>query len=161
MKKTLFNITLLAIFVVGVSATVMAKPDFSGTWKLDTAESTGLPPGMEQTMTVTQTGDAVKLETTVKMPQGEQTVADSYTLDGKEADFTTQNAKGKRTAKLSADGNGIEVVEKADMQTQDGTAAVEITRKWSLSSDGKTLTIEMKVKSPNGEQEFKRIFVKQ
>jgi hypothetical protein len=48
------------------------------------------------------------------------------------------------------------------MQTQDGsTATVEITRKWTLSPDSKTLTIEMKVKSPQGEQESKRIFVKQ
>jgi hypothetical protein len=162
MKKTIFSIAVLAILALNLSVSAMVKADFSGTWKLDTTKSAGLPPGMEQTMTVTQTGEAVKLETKVKVPQGEQTVPDSYTLDGKEADFTTPNSKGKRIAKRSADGNGIEVVEKADMQTQDGsTATVEITRKWSLSSDGKTLTIEMKVKTPQGEQQSKRIFVKQ
>ena len=165
MKKTIFSIAFLAILALNLSVSAMVKADFSGTWKLDTAKSSGLPPGMEQTMTVTQTGDTIKLETKVKSQQGEQTVPDSYNLDGKEADFAPANmpkGKGKRTAKWNTDGGGIEVSEKAEVEAPDGsTATIEATRKWSLSSDGKTLTIDMKVKTPQGEMETKRIFVKQ
>lgn len=166
MKKTIFSIAILALLALNLNALALpVKADFSGTWKLDAAKSTGLPPGMEQTMTVVQTGDIIKLETKVKGPQGEQTVPDSYAVDGRENDFKPANApngKGKRTAKWNADASGIEVTEKAEIETPDGgTVTVEATRKWTLAPDGKTLTIEMKVKSPQGEQESKRIFVKQ
>jgi len=169
MKKNFFSIAILTILALGLSVSAMAaKADFSGTWKLDAAKSTGLPPGMEQTMTVKQTGDEIKFETVVKGgPQGEQIVADAYTLDGKEHDFKPANApesaKGKRTAKWNQDTSGIDVAEKLEIiGAPDGsTVTIEATRKWTLSADGKTLTIEIKSKSPQGEQNIKRIFVKQ
>lgn len=165
MKKTILSIAVLAILALNLSVSAMVKTDFTGTWKLDAAKSTGLPPGMEQTMTVAQTGDTVKLETKVKGgPQGDQTVADGYTLDGKEVDFKPSNApdgKGKRIAKWSADGNGIEVNDKVTVETEQGDVTIEYARKWTLSSGGGTLTIEIKVKTPQGEQETKRAFAKQ
>ena len=162
MTKRLFGLAVAAILMLNLSA---AAADFSGTWKLDAAKSTGLPPGMEQTMTVVQTGDAIKIETVLKgTPQGEQKVPDSYVLDGKEHDFkpgNNPNAQGKRTSKPNAAG-GFEVVEKAEVETPDGErVTIEATRKWTLSADGKTLTIEMKVKTPQGEQQSRRIFVRQ
>lgn len=165
MKKPIIGIAVLALLTLNLNALALpAKADFSGVWKLDAARSTGLPPGMEQTMTVAQTGDTIKIETLVKgTPQGDITVADSYTADGRETDFkpaNQPNGKGKRTAKWNADASGIEVTEALEIETPEGTVKVETTRKWSLA-DGKTLTIEMKVKSPQGEQESKRVFVKQ
>lgn len=152
---------VLTVFALTMSVAAAVNADLSGTWKLDAAKSTGLPPGMEQTMIITQTGDALNLETVVKGgPQGEQTVKDSYVLDGKETDLNLPNGKGKRTSKRSAD--GIEVSEKAEVKTPDGaTVNIEVTRKWTLAADGKSLTIEQKVKTPSGEQEFKRLFIKQ
>ncbi len=165
MKDSFFCIVLAFVFALYINAPMMAaQADFSGTWKLDTVKSSGLPPGMEQTMFVTQKGDAVKIETRVKSPNGEQTVPDNYVLDGKETDFKLPNApdaKGKRTSKWNAGGNGFDVSEKAVVETPDGEATIEATRKWTLAADGKTLTIEMTVKSPNGTQESKRTFVKQ
>ena len=168
MKRTIFSVAILAILAFNLSVSAKtAKADFSGVWKLDAAKSNGLPPGMDQTMTVTQADDTIKIETLVKGgPQGDQTVADSYILNDKEVDFkpaSQPNAKGKRTAKWNADSTGIEVSEKAELEAPDGsgTATVEVTRKWSLSTDGKTLTIEVKAKTPQGEQEIKRVFNKQ
>jgi D-alanyl-D-alanine carboxypeptidase len=140
---------------------VADSPDFSGTWKLDTAKSTGLPPEMEQTMTVKQTGDLVKIETAVKTPNGDMNVPDSYTINGKETDFTPPNGKGRRTSKWTADEKGFEVSEKADIETANGAVAIEGTRRWSLAADGKTLTIEMNMKTQQGEQQNRRVFIKQ
>jgi hypothetical protein len=156
----------IVVLALGLTASAMTKADFSGTWKLDTAKSTGLPPGMDQTMNVFQNGENLKLETIVKgAPNGDQTVPDSYLLDGKEHDFkpgNNPNAKGKRTAKMNSDGNGFEVSEKAELETPDGErVTIEATRKWTLSADGKQLSIELKFKTPEGEKESKRIFVKQ
>lgn len=142
-----------------------AKGNFGGTWTLDKANSEGLPPGMDQIMTVVQTGDKLSLETKLITEQGEQVVPDSYVLDGKEVEFTPRTpggeaGKGKRIAKWTADGNGIEVSETATFETPEGTANIQATRKWTLSPDGKTLKIEMTVDGPNGKQVLKRTFVK-
>lgn len=139
------------------------KGNFSGTWVLDKTNSEGLPPGMDQLMTVTQTGDKLSLETKLMMEQGEQVIPDTYVLDGKEVDFTPktpggQSGKGKRTAKLSADGNSIDVTENATFDTPEGVVNIQATRKWVLSPDGKTLKIEMTVDGPNGKQQTKRTF---
>ena len=142
-----------------------AKANFSGTWSLDKSNSEGLPPGMDQLMTVVQTGDKLSVETKLITEQGEQVVPDSYILDGKEVDFTPrtpggESGKGKRTSKLTADGNGFEVTETATFDTPEGTANIQATRKWMLSPDGKTLKIDMTVEGPNGKQMLKRTFVK-
>lgn len=161
MKRTIFSIAILAILALNLSAAIVVKADFNGSWKLDAAKSTGLPPGMDQSMKVTHEGDAVKIETTVKGEQGEQTVPDSYTLDGKEKDLARGNAKGKRTSKWTTDGSGFEVAESVKAETPEGEVEIQTARKWTLSADGKTLTIEMNVKGPQGEQQSKRTFIKQ
>jgi len=160
MSRTFFSIAILATLALNFGASALAKADFSGNWTLDKARSSGWPPGMDQTMTVTQNGDSVKIETTLKGEQGEQTVPDNYILDGKEKDLERGNAKGKRTSKWTADGNGFEVSEKVTAETPEGTVEIQATRKWALSTDGKTLTIEMTAKGPQGEQQSKRTFIK-
>ena len=149
-----------------VVASASAKADFSGKWAMDKTKSEGVPPNMEQTMTVTQTGDKIELETKITSPQGERTVKDSYTVDGKEADFTPQGpqgaaGKGKRTAKWSADGTALEVSETATLDGPNGPTEVSATRKWTLAADGKTMTIELAVNGEMGTQKTKRVFVKQ
>src|SRR6185503_8801146 len=141
------------------------KVDLSGTWALDKSNSEGLPPGMDQLMTVAQTGDKLSLETKLMLHQGEQVVPDSYTLDRKEVEFTPKGpggvtGKGKRTAKWGADGKSIDVSETATFDTPDGAVTVQTTRKWVLSSDGKTLKIDMTIDDPNGKQVLKRTFVR-
>ncbi|HEX6284668.1 MAG TPA: amidohydrolase family protein [Pyrinomonadaceae bacterium] len=142
-----------------------AKANFGGTWALDKANSEGLPPSMDQVMTVVQAGDKLSVETKLITDQGEQVVPDSYILDGKEVDFVPktpggQSGKGRRTSKLGADGNSIDVTETATFDTPEGPFNVQATRKWVLSPDGKTLKIEMTVESPNGKQVLKRTFIR-
>jgi hypothetical protein len=153
------------VLMMSLVVALAAKADFSGTWVLDKSRSEGLPSGMEQVMTVVQTEDKVSIETKVTTADGEQTIADSYALNGKESDFTPRGpngltGKGKRTTHWSADGNGLDVSESATFETPDGDVAVQATRKWTMAADGKTLTIELKVKDPNGTHESKRTFVK-
>ena len=164
--KHIIAITSAAVLVVALCVAVAsAKADFSGTWILDKSKSEGLPPGLDQTMTVVQTGDKLSLETKLISDEGERVVSDSYTLDGKEAEFTPQTpngpaGKGKRTAKWSADGNGIEVVENSTFDGPEGAVNIQMTRIWTLSADGKTLKIDLTADGPNGKQQIKRTFVK-
>ncbi|HEX8091635.1 MAG TPA: hypothetical protein VF762_22470 [Blastocatellia bacterium] len=159
------SITCVVFVMTALTAAAVDKPNFSGTWIMDQGKSEGLPPDVEQIMKVSQADDKITLETKVVTDQGSFTITDSYTVNGKEADFVPQtpqgpNGKGKRTAKWAADGAGIEVTEEATFETPDGAINQQMTRKWSLSPDGKTLIIDLNSKGPQGAVHTKRTFVK-
>lgn len=165
MRHVITTAGTAALVIALCMAVVSAKADFSGTWVLDKSNSEGLPPGMDQTMTVVQTGDKLSLDTKLITQEGEQVISDSYMLDGKEADFTPRtpdggSGKGKRTAKWAADGNGIEVNETSTFNAPEGAVNVRMTRIWTLSADGKTLKIDIAAEGPNGKQQVKRTFTK-
>ncbi len=159
------------VFAFGAGIVAAAKADFSGVWTLDASKSEGLPPGMTQTMTVTQKDDRVEIETKVKVGEGEERVVkDAYVLDGKETDFTPPvpagaSKKAKRVSKWTDDGNGFDATEEAVLNAPDGgEATFRGIRRWILSADGKTLTIEMVSENPNDASKPKsrsrRVFVK-
>jgi len=158
-----------ACMVIMLSATAAAlgaeKGNFGGTWILDKSKSEGLPQTVDQVMTVEVVGDKLNIETTVKSDEGQYSIKDSYTINGETVDFTPQgpngpNGKGRRTAKLTADGLGIEVNEDATLDTDDGAVKAKMARKWLLSSDQQTLTIELTFDGPQGTIHTKRTFVK-
>lgn len=160
---TLFG-TIAALFMSLTFVAAAANVDLSGTWALDKTKSEGLPPSMEQMMIVTQKDDKISVETKFTTDKGEQTTSDSYTINGKETEYTPKvpsnvtNAKGKRTVKWTTD--GFEVLETITGDTPTGAVTVTTTRKWSLSADGKTLKIDLTQKLPDGTRETKRTFNK-
>jgi uncharacterized Zn-binding protein involved in type VI secretion len=163
-KRSLAANLLAAVVTASGLVSVAAKADFSGTWVMDKGRSAGVPPDMEQTMTVAQTADTLNVETKVVTDQGDQTVAGAYAFNGQETAYTPKRAgaegRGRRTAKWAADGNGFEVTEEEKFDTPNGEVTFQFTRKWQMLPDGKTLTIELEVKGPNGPQHSKRTFVK-
>lgn len=142
------------------------RPDFTGTWVMDQSASFGIPPDMRQTINVTHAGDKITLEMkTVTKQQGERVFSDTYTLDGKEADFVPQtlsgpSGKGKRTAKWLPDGSAIIISEDSTVDTPNGPVTTHQTRKWRLSSDRSRLTIDFYTDTPRGSFESKRIYSK-
>ena len=158
---------LLALSIPNVSAADPTRPDFSGRWELDAAKSEGVPPDTKQTMTVKQTGDRLEVVTKITGPQGDRTVNDTYTVDGKQTDFipamlaggTAKN--GLRTASWSTDGKGMDVLEQADVETPQGADKLKGKRIWRLSEDGKVLTIEIDLAGEKGPIKGKRVYRKQ
>ncbi len=140
------------------------KPNFTGIWVFDKDKSYGFPQGLEQTMTITHNGDEIKLEAKQKSVHGEFNFDDSYTLDSKETDFTPQpqgqNAKGKRKAYWLPNNKGILIEDAITTNSPDGPTTQLITRKWLLSPDGQTLTVDYYFDGPRGSFESKRVFVK-
>lgn len=168
-RRSLLTISMAAaaLLIMSVSAMSVTKTDFSGTWALDKSSSVGLPPDLDQTMTVKHTGDRVEIVTKMSGDQGEREIQDHYILDGKETEFMPpviaeggNTPKGKRTSKWSTDGRGFDVTEEATVNGPDGPESLKATRRWQLSDDGKTLTIEMTVNGPAGVAKSKRVFVK-
>lgn len=166
-RKLLIGIVAVMVFAFG-AGNVAAQSDFSGVWTLDSGKSAGLPPGLIQTMTVTQNGDRVEVETKSKAGEGEERVGkDAYVLDGKETDFTMGRGakKAKRVSKWTDDENGFDVTEEFVLNQPDGgEATVRANHRWILSADEKTLIIERVVENPNGASKSRsrsrRVFVK-
>jgi hypothetical protein len=158
----------LIISCISLNAVALSKPDFTGTWVMDKDRSFSNPPGLEQTLTIVQTGDQIKLQSKQRTAQGERVINETYSLDGKEAEFTPTggqpDAKGKRSATWLPDGRII-INDKISSTTPKGPAVQpviqEITRKWTLSADGRTLTIDYYIDDQRGSFESKRVFVKQ
>ena len=166
-RKVLIGIVAVMAFAFGVG-TVAAQSNFSGVWTLDSSKSANVPPGLIQTMTVTQNGDRIETETKSKVGEDQERAGkDAYVLDGKETDFTMgRGAKNaKRVSKRTNDGNGFDVTEEFVVTQPDGgEATVRANHRWILSADGKTLTIERVVENPNDASKPKsrsrRVFVK-
>ena len=142
-----------------------ARVNFTGTWVMDKNRSEGIPSGAEQTMTLTQSEEKLILDNRIKTEGGNITVNNTFIINGKEVEFTQkindQEFKGKRTSKWLADGSGFESSEEVTREAGDGTQITQqITRKWVMATDGKTFTVEMNVKRPNGTQQTRRVFVK-
>jgi hypothetical protein len=134
MKRLVLFAMVMALAVAGM-AYAQAKPDFSGTWALDTAKSDqmagpgggGGGRGMGGPMTIKQTA------TELSITRGENT--QTYKLDGTENTITMGQATAKATAKV----DGGKVVIKTVRETPNGT--MESTATYSLSADGKELTV--------------------
>ena len=159
-NKKLFLSFVLLLGLLG-AAFAFQKPNFSGKWELDKNRSFSNPAGLEQSATITQTGDQIKFDTKLKTTRGgEQMLVETYTLDGKETEFKPAqppNAAGKRTASWLPNGRGVLIKDEISV---DGKVVATTTRKWTLAGDGKSLTVDYFSDNANGSFESKRIFNK-
>ena len=161
---------LLLLSAAAVFAAQAARPSFAGTWELDQSRSHSVPPDMQQTMTVTQQGDAVSVELkVVTKQQGERVIKEAYTLDGKESEFAppappnypkdAAPPKGKRVARWMANGKGFVIEDEIAQQGPKGPETVLVARKWVQWPDG-TFSIETITERGGNAFNNKRVFVK-
>lgn len=158
-------LSAVAAFLLIAGAMAAEKPNFTGTWVMDKSRSFGIPPDMEQTLVVVHSGDKITVEIKIVTSAGERVINDVYTLDGKESEFIAQTprgpgGKGKRRASWLPDGNRIVINEDSTVETPNGPLALQQMRKWSMSADGGTLTIDYYTDSARGSGESKRVYVK-
>jgi hypothetical protein len=135
-----------------------AKPNYSGTWKLNVAKSDFGPiPGPDTRTDVIEHSDpALKVSSTQDGgPQGKQDVTLNFTTDGKEI----TNTPGGVEVKSTGGWEGNNLVLNAKLKFQDNDLAIKTT--WLLSGDGKTLTQNQHMATPMGEFDQKMVFEKQ
>ena len=151
------------------------KPDFSGTWKLNTEKSdpmggragaggggggggvsAGLSPMNMGPTTITQSATELVISTAM----GEQTRKYTYSLEGKET--TNPGMRGGETkSKAHWDGNSLVIENTGTMKGPNGDVTVTSKEVHTLSEDGKTMTVVTTRTTPNGEQTTKRVYDKQ
>ncbi len=165
MKSKFMTGSFILLALTAGAGWLSFKPNFSGSWRLDTSRSIGLRPGMEIELTVKHEGDTLEVEAKTTVPQQPDIVQkDTYKLDGAESDFTPPqppNAKGKRAGQWLARGNGFLITETINAPDAKGQpTTTNMTRKWILSPDGNQLTQDLYIDDARGSREVKRIFVK-
>jgi len=143
---------------VGLSlATAWARPNFSGDWKLNAAKSDyGPMPGPEKMeRKITHDDPSLKMVTTQTGQQGEVTTELAYKTDGTPS---TNKIRGQDVTGVAKwDGDVLTISSKREIQGME----ITMNERWSLSEDGKTLSINNKVNTPNGDFEIKIVMDKQ
>jgi hypothetical protein len=153
--KLRFMFPILAV----VSLTFAAdKPDFSGYWKMDVAQSDfgGSPPPDSLTRKIEQAEPQLILTDEQSSAAGHDKAARKYTTDAKETSYQWMGNEVKSAAHW--EGTTLVIVGKVDAS---GTEIL-VNSTLSLSADGKTLTENDKLAAGGNEiGAFKIVFVKQ
>lgn len=133
------------------------RPNFTGTWKLNTAKSDFGPlPGPDsQTSIIEQNDPAMKINARSTGPQGEQNITINFTTDGKEA----TNSLAGNEVKSTAVWEGSNLVMNAKLKFNEQDVAIKYI--WTMGPDGKTMTQDVHYNSPMGEADQKLTFDKQ
>lgn len=134
----------------GAPAAATAHPDFSGTWVLDTTKSQSpMPlPGTMQ-IVVAQAANSMKIDRTASTPNGDMSTSTNWTLDGQTSKNTVTQMGMSIDMNTIANWDGAALVAKTTADV--GGQTLEQTDRWSLSADGKELTINTDV-SAGGQQ---------
>ena len=166
--------------------TLPKTPDFTGTWELDTSQSK-LDERMRiesMTLTVAQIGQQLKVDSATKRaprPEGEGQNSGTgrgggrgigfgggggsqsltYTLDGKETDFTAPDGIGGGKLKAKFDNSGeLELTQSRTLNSPAGEITIKTKENWSLSADGKVLTVKRDMETPRGTNSSTLVFNK-
>lgn len=154
----LFPVLALTALLTGAAAQAADHPDFSGTWKLNNAKSDfgPMPQGPEKfERKVDHKDPEMKVSTTQSMMGNEQTTAVAYTIDGQEHEVRMGAATAKITANWKA--SVLEINAKREIQGN----AITSTETWTLSAEGKVLTVDSNISTPQGDFKLKFVLDKQ
>lgn len=155
-RRVMIVAAAAAVFVVCLPGA--EKPDFSGIWKLNNAKSDfgPMPGGPDKfERTIDHKDPSLKM-TTVQAFQGqERTNNVEYTIDGQEK--TVETAMGPMKVTPVWKGDNLEITVRREFQGSE----IKSVETWSLSEDGKTLTVKTDISAPQGEFTLKFVLDKQ
>jgi hypothetical protein len=167
MKKSTM-IAALCVVSIGVAVWALAAPDFSGTWVLDASKSDqmsmgrqggGSPPNI--TLTLKQSGNELAITRTMEMGGNQRTSEQKFTLDGKENTNSGMMGRGEMVSKSRWDGDTLVIEGTQKMSSSRGEMEIATKEAFSLSEDGKVLTITTTRTTPQGERTTKQVYNKQ
>ena len=178
--KMRFIFAAVAGLLLAASALAQKAPDFSGHWDLDLSKSKVDERARIQTMAldVAQTANDIKIESkTTRAPRPEGAPApgtgggtgggggmgrgggfgggdssSTYSLDGKETTLQQEGPNGPMPIKLKGkiEGGKLGLSRTSTFSGPNGEITISTKENWSLSADGKTLTVEREQSSPRG-----------
>ena len=149
---------IVTLALMATTAAFAAPPNLTGDWKLNIPKSDfGQFPGpSSMTQKVTHADPKLTVETKQASDRGEFNFTASYTTDGKECTNTGFGGAPVKSI-LKWDGETLTIETKGTF----GDNAFTMKDKWSLSADGKALTVLRHFSGNMGEMDQKLIFDKQ
>ena len=147
MAKDARRILIGVVFLILTTSYAFASPDFSGTWVLDSASGMGEVKG-KVTIVIKQTNSTLSIDRNTG--RGVETAI--HKLDGSESINKLPSGKEKKSKSTWV---GSTLVIKS---TTDNIPSTEI---FSLSPDGKVLTIDSTIQAPSKEIKRKLTYKKQ
>lgn len=135
MYRGMFIVGLLLVGVM-FAGTPPAAPNLTGTWKIDQDRSTAMPDLTTQ-IVISQIGDAVRFDyyEGKKLAASERFIADGRSRER----YRTNLGKGFATVRWQ---KSALVIETTVAMNNEGTQAYGSSERWSISADGKTLTMK-------------------
>jgi len=149
----------LGLIIVLVLATAAwAKPNFSGTWKMDAAQSQfgQLPKPSSMVRVIKHADPLMEVDTTQTGAQGEVKSQMRYNTNGKESANTLRGTEVKSICQFEGDALVIRYMRQAGPDT-----SISVTEQWTLSPDGKTTTIDTQMAGGGMNTTFKVVLTKQ
>ncbi len=164
MKKAILSVSAaLAVLLLSASAWAQdATPNFTGKWNLDAAKSDfgPMPPPDSVVHVIEHKEPSIKIVTTQKGAQGETTNERLLTTDGKEnVNKMRMGPDGEQEVKSTSKWNGKALATSFTLNVQGNV--FDINDSWTLSADGKVLTVVREIKGAQGEFAATTVFNKQ
>lgn len=148
---------ILLAFLLLAGGVAQAEVGLAGDWKLNASRSDlGGAGGISAlTMKNTHVGAVLKCSAKAVTGGGEIVYDLTFTTDGKESVNQAESMEMRTTAVWEGDTLVMNTKSRA------GSGEIALRDKWSLSSDGKTLTIQRRWTSSRGEMDQKLVLEKQ
>jgi hypothetical protein len=162
--KTLF----LTMAVVLLPAMSFGEPNFSGTWVRDSAKSDVVPNTMYWLTRGVDAGGGrgrnAQLVIEIQQAAGRLEISDpartprTLSLDGKPHSVPTDTGLQTSTVTATVTGETLTVSTTQPFGGMPGNSILKVTETWSVSPDGKVLTIRTERELPAQRQTFTEIF---
>ena len=166
--KRVMNISLPVLFAVVslslLSGSLIAQPNFSGSWTFNESKSTlGEGPMMSATsMTVSQQENLISVDLVQpSFEGGEIKRSEKYTLDGKESvNEGMMGSSVKTITSWSEDKKELRFAKTIAFEMDGEKMEMKLDDVWTISDDGKTLTVKSSMKSDWGEMNTALVYDK-
>ena len=148
---------LLAVLACLTICLASAKPNFSGEWKMNPAASKfgPMPAPASMVRSIAHADPKLEMRTVQAGEKGEIKTELKYSTDGKEC--VNRLSSGEVRSKLYWEGDILVVDSKRTVQNTE----ISVVDRYSLSADGRALTISSSLKTPSGSADVTISFDKQ
>lgn len=169
------RLAVVPIAVLAAACLVFAAADYSGTWALDKEKSDpirmgrggpgggggGAPADLEVTLVIKQSGNDMQVTRKVTMGGNTRETEMKYTLDGAENTNPGMMGRGEVKSKSKMEGDKLIIEGSQSLQTQQGDFQINTKDEYSLSADGRVLTVTTTRSTPQGDRTTKAVYSKQ
>jgi hypothetical protein len=170
MRRLQRTIGMMALLLLGIGVTAaQAEPQFAGSWVLDRSQSqfpkhegrTQKAPDAQRqppqvTLVVAQQGHTLKVTRTSVMGTHERSMTDVVVADG--SDKIETGYRGTATVRSAFDGDRLVITHTRTKKTDQGDQTRTRQSVWTLSPDGRVLTIDTTMHSPRGDHAMKTVY---